>query len=107
MSRTVAPYADPTRRTSSEETEGTGGTTVFHTGYQPAGAPQQRSQAPHRRSRGVPQPPALLRLAGAVLVEAHDEWQATDRRYLSEATTAQLTTPAPQEGLATPELLTA
>ncbi len=29
-----------------------------------------------------PNPEALLRLAGAVLVEAHDEWQATDRRYL-------------------------
>ena len=28
-----------------------------------------------------PNPAALLRLAGAVLVEAHDEWAATDRRY--------------------------
>jgi putative transposase len=54
-----------------------------------------------------PNPEALLRLAGAVLVEAHDEWQATDRRYLSEATMALLTEPAPQEGVATPELMTA
>ena len=41
-----------------------------------------------------PNPAALGRLAGAVLVEAHDEWQAADRRYLSEASMAQLfTTP--------------
>jgi putative transposase len=37
-----------------------------------------------------PNPAALLRLAGAVLVEAHDEWAATDRRYLSENSMAQL-----------------
>jgi hypothetical protein len=40
------------------------------------------------------------------LVEAHDEWQTTDRRYLSEATMAVLVGPSP-DTLASPELLTA
>ena len=40
-----------------------------------------------------PNPQALLRLAGAVLVEIHDEWAVTDRRYLSEGSMKLLTTP--------------
>jgi putative transposase len=40
-----------------------------------------------------PNPEALLRLAGAVLVEAHDEWQTGDRRYLAEGTMAALLAP--------------
>jgi hypothetical protein len=38
-----------------------------------------------------PNPAALLRLAGAVLVEQHDEWEAGDRRYFSEASMLELT----------------
>lgn len=55
-----------------------------------------------------PNPAALLRLAGAVLVEAHDEWAATDRRYLSENSMAALAamTLAVQE-VDAPQLLTA
>ena len=46
-----------------------------------------------------PNPAALLRLAGAVLVEAHDEWQVTaDRRYLSERSMALIGTTRPSRG---------
>jgi putative transposase len=48
-----------------------------------------------------PNPQALLRLAGAVLVEQHDEWQAGDRRYLSEGSMAALTA-APGKNTALP-----
>ncbi|WP_241992893.1 IS256 family transposase [Cryobacterium frigoriphilum] len=37
-----------------------------------------------------PNPAALLRLAGAVLVEQHDEWEAGSRRYLAENYMRQL-----------------
>jgi transposase-like protein len=55
-----------------------------------------------------PNPEALLRLAGAVLVEAHDEWQVGERRYLSEGSMALLAAPpASHKEVATPALLTA
>jgi putative transposase len=37
-----------------------------------------------------PNDQALLRLASCVLIEAHDEWQVSDRRYLSEESMATL-----------------
>jgi putative transposase len=55
-----------------------------------------------------PNPAALLRLAGSVLVETHDEWQVTDRRYLSESSMALLDQPAKaSKEVETPALLTA
>ena len=55
-----------------------------------------------------PNPAALLRLAGAVLVEAHDEWQVSERRYLSEGSMALLDAkPNKAKEVATPALLTA
>ena len=49
-----------------------------------------------------PNTDALLRLTACVLIEAHDEWQDSDRRYLSEESMALLTPPPVSaiEGLA-------
>lgn len=43
-----------------------------------------------------PNPASLLRLAGAVLIEQHEEWDVSERRYLAE-TTMKLIDTKPQE----------
>jgi putative transposase len=59
-----------------------------------------------------PNPAALLRLAGCVLIEVHHEWHDSERRYLSEgsmalidAATADHETPTIAQELATAELI--
>ena len=55
-----------------------------------------------------PNPAALLRLAGSVLVEAYDEWQVADKHYLSETTLALLaTSDEPDQTIAATAALTA
>jgi putative transposase len=53
-----------------------------------------------------PTQPRCCGWAGAVLVEAHDEWQVSDRRYLSEGSMALLArTPNPTKEVAQPALI--
>jgi putative transposase len=55
-------------------------------------------EVPHRCRRLFANPDALRRMAGTVLVEAHDERQSTDRRYFGETTMAVLAADHRREG---------
>jgi len=98
MPPTTSPGSPPSRPRSGRRSWGTN--------------PLERLNKEVKRRTDVvgvfPNPEALLRLAGSVLAEAHDEWQAGDRRYLSEGSMALLAarTIDPEE-VATPALLTA
>ena len=57
---------------------------------QPAGAAQQELKRRTNVVGSFPNDAAVTRLATAVLIEAHHEWQIVDRRYLSEGSMALL-----------------
>jgi transposase-like protein len=59
--------------------------------HESARAGEQGDQAAHQRRRGsFPTRPPCCDFAGSVLLEVHDEWQVSERRYLSEGSMAKL-----------------
>jgi transposase-like protein len=56
----------------------------------PLRATEQGAQAPLPGGWHLPTEAAVIRLAGAVLIDVHEKWMAAERRYFSEGSTAKL-----------------
>lgn len=56
-----------------------------------AGAPGRHQWV--RGAEGIPDDASVIRLVGAVLLEQHDDWAVSERRYLSEGSMALIDQP--------------
>ncbi len=74
--------------------------------HQPAGAPEQGDQTPHRCRRDLPKPGCTPAPGRTVLIEQHDEWDSAERRYFSE-NSMRLLDHMPLKEVAIPEITAA